>query len=419
MNLLMKSAYQFRSKLGKAFYELATLVLLHATIGNRLQFDRPRNQEVDKQYRKVMRRLSSCKRQFIKNSLDCNISTWALAPVNHAELIPYKPHRRGICLSRRGLKDEFTAHDPVTIYRKRPEVDLELIGSSFKDIFSIEDAKDVVEQEDWLQFWEQALICRLFFNQCFDKDGVVIRVEEHEGDPAWMSDSDFLRPIAKFIVGMNNAHSTEKLWKPIMNLGPSDRYFIESFLSWFFLFGFERDHNENFMAVWKLLLNDFINSDCWYLNRSSGQWHEIYEVWASLLGIYPRVTFSYAERHQDAINEMKDCYFQWAKDRLSSDAYSTMYFSELLKNPVARLIRLDAITWIRDAANKGNKWWWKEEGLIGSLAELLSVAWEQHKAEYAKDREAHSSFRELLQLLVNKQHPVAIDLQARLGEEKV
>lgn len=420
MNLLMKSAYQLRYKLGKAFYELVNLVVLHATVGNRLQFQfRPRTKEVTKQYRKIIKRLSSYKRKFVKSSLGCNISSWAAAPVNGAELLPYRPRRRGFRISGSGLDDELAAYDTVTIYRKRPEVDLQLIGSSFKDIFSIEDAKYVVEQEDWLQFWEQALICRLAFNQCFDKDGVVITVEEHESDPTWMSDSNLLQPIAKFIVGMNDTRRTEKLWKPIMNLGPSDHYFIESFLSWFFHFGFERDHNETFMAVWKLLLNDFSNSNRWYLNRSSRQWHEIYEVWASLLGIYPRVNFSYADRHQNAINAMKDYYFQWAKNRLSSDAYSTMYFSELLKKPVAHLIRLDAIAWIKDAANKGSEWWWKEEGLVGSLAELLSITWEHHKAEYAKNREAHSSFRELLQLLVSKQHPVAIDLQARLGEEKL
>lgn len=38
MDLLVKSAYQLRSKLGQAFYQLVSLVLLHATVGNRLQF---------------------------------------------------------------------------------------------------------------------------------------------------------------------------------------------------------------------------------------------------------------------------------------------------------------------------------------------------------------------------------------------
>ena len=96
---------------------------------------------------------------------------------------------------------------------------------------------------------------------------------------------------------------------------------------------------------------------------------------------------------------------------------ATMYFSELLKKPVANLIRLEAIIWIKDAANKANKSWWKEEGLVGSLAELLSFSWEHHKTEYAKDRKADLGFKELLQLLVNRQHPVAIDLQARIAEK--
>ncbi|MFZ0034371.1 MAG: hypothetical protein WAK60_05225 [Sedimentisphaerales bacterium] len=187
-------------------------------------------------------------------------------------------------------------------------------------------------------------------------------------------------------------------------------------MSWFFLFGFEIDHDESFIAVWKELLDNFNNSDRWYSNKSSTQGHNIYEIWQYLLGINPRVYFSYNESHQEAINEMKAYYFQWAKDNLSLDAYSTMYFSEFLKKPVARLIRLEAIIWIKDAANKASGWWWKEEGLVGSLAELLSFSWEHHKAEYARNKKTEAGFKELLRLLVNKQHPVAIDLQTRLAE---
>jgi hypothetical protein len=215
---------------------------------------------------------------------------------------------------------------------------------------------------------------------------------------------------------MKNTNLAKKLWKPIMDLGPSDHYFIESFLSWFFLFGFEIDYDESFIAVWKELLDDFNNSNRWYLNKSSTQGHNVYEVWQYLLGINPRVHFSYNERHKRTINEMKDYYQQWAKDNLALDAYSTMYFSEMLKKPVAELIRLESLAWIKEAANKANQWWWKEEGLVASLAELLSFSWERHKAEFSKNKKADFSFKELLQLLVNKQHPVAIDLQARLAE---
>jgi len=417
MNLLMKSAYQLRFKLGKAFYQLVSLVLLHATVGNRLQFQfRPDTKEVIKHYKKTMKKIASYKKQFVKNSLGCNISTWGSAVVNGTELIPYKPHRRGIRIPIKGIHKELAEDDTGTFYRKRPEVDLQLIGNSFKDIFSIEDAKDVSEQTAWLQFWEQSLICRLAFNQCFDENGVIINIDEHEGEPSWMSDSELLQPIAKFIIRMKNTNLAKRLWKPIMNLGPSDHYFIESFLSWFFLFGFEIDYDESFITVWKELLDDFNNSDRWYSNKSSTQGHNIYEIWQYLLGINPRVHFSYNERHQEAINEMKAYYFQWAKDNLSLDAYSTMYFSEFLKKPVAHLIRLEAIIWIKDAANKASDWWWKKEGLVGSLAELLSFSWEHHKAEYARNKKADSGFKELLQLLVNKQHPVAIDLQTRLAE---
>lgn len=417
MNLLMKSAYQLRFKLGKAFYQLVSLVLLHVTVGNSLQFHfRPDTKEVMKHYKKTKKKISSYKKQFIKNSLDCNMPTWASDIVNGAELIPYKPHRRGIRIAIKGIHEELAEDDIGAFYRKRPEVDLELIGNSFKDVFSIEDAKDALEQTTWLQFWEQLLVCRLAFNQCFNENGVIINVDEHEGDVPWRSDSELLQPIAKFIIGMRNTSLAGRLWKPIMNLGPGDHYFIESFLDWFFAFGFEKNHDENFMVVWKDILAFFNESDQWYANRSSTQWRNIDKVWQSLLCISLRVHFGNSERHQEAINEMKDCYCQWAKDNLSSDAYSTMYFSEFLKKPVANLIRLEAIMWIKDAANKANKWWWKEKGLVGSLAELLSFSWEHHKAEFARNKEADSGFKELLQLLVNKQHPVAIDLQARLAE---
>ena len=52
---------------------------------------------------------------------------------------------------------------------------------------------------------------------------------------------------------------------------------------------------------------------------------------------------------------------------------------------------------------------------MGSLAELLSFSWGQHRIEFAKNMEYDLGFKELLQLLVDKQHPVAIDLQVRLA----
>jgi len=89
-----------------------------------------------------------------------------------------------------------------------------------------------------------------------------------------------------------------------------------------------------------------------------------------------------------------------------------------LKKPVANLIRLEAILWIKNAANKASDRWWKEKNLVGSLAEFLALSWEHHKTEFASNREADLAFKQLLQLLVNKQHPVAIDLQARIAEKE-
>ena len=417
MSLLMKSSYQLRSKLGNSFFQLVNLVLLHATIGNQLRrYFEPDTKESNKEYKKKAKQIRACKKRFVNGTLSYDVSTWALDLINKTELISFQPRRGGIRIRPKGIDSNLHENDLQHIYRKRPNVDLLLISSSFKDIFSIEDAKDVSEQIVWLQFWEQALNCRLAFIRCFDEKGDVLNVDEYEAEPCWMSDDELLPQIAKFVVRLKNSEDASRLWKPIMELGPSAHYFIEYFLSWFFLFGFGKDYDEGFITVWKDILEYFNSSKLWYLNKTTMQGHHIYEVWQYLLGINPRVHFSYNERHQKTIKEMADYYQQWAKDNLALDTYATMYFSELLRKPVANLIRLEAIIWIKDAANKASEWWWKEEGLLGSLAELLSISWEEHKMELAKNKNIDMGFKELLQLLVNKQHPVAIDLQARLVE---
>lgn len=421
MALLMISAYQLRDKLGESFYQLVYLVLYHAIIGNPLHFYfEPNVEEENKRRKQIIKKLQTYKKQFVKKTIALDLSSWGTVCVEKAELIPYEPHRRGV-LSIGGKSHDAETKNKQLFFRKRPEIDLELLSVSFGQIFCFEDVKGKSDLNEWLQFWGQILVCRLAFNQLFDENGVVVRSQDHDSDPGWGSDSPLLQAVAKFISRIENPQLARKLWKPILDLGPSDHNFIDSFLSWFFFYGFEFDCSETFIAVWKEIFDEVCTADHWSSEKYSRQWHNIGEVWESLLIIKDGVVhrFSKNESHCQAVYKMKEYYYKWVQKKLFKDTYSSIYYLIFLKQPIARMIRLESLLWMSEIIENPQDYWRDEKRLFESVSEYLSFLWENHKEELIKTDSFNSSYQKLLQFLVNEQNPMAIDLQTRMAEEKM
>jgi len=148
--------------------------------------------------------------------------------------------------------------------------------------------------------------------------------------------------------------------------------------------------------------------------RKSPYWSDAGSLLRCLLGIEMLSLDCWGEQRKDVVASMKAHYEHWAGEQLS-DEYSVRLFARWLRVPAAKQIRLEAIEWIGDAAKDADEYWWRDNNLRNELALLVDHSWQHDKQEISRGGKAKAAFLALLKMLVDKQHPLAIDLQERIA----
>jgi hypothetical protein len=141
-------------------------------------------------------------------------------------------------------------------------------------------------------------------------------------------------------------------------------------------------------------------------------------LWRSLLGF---------NRHSDAevwtealrprLRGLESRLASWARDHLFN-VVNVEAFAYVLAKPAAADIVLPGLGWLHDAAVANERFWgWggQKGRADDAILSLLAHVWEHAREPVRRDESAFSAFRGLLESLVSRQFPPALELADRVG----
>ena len=152
---------------------------------------------------------------FMRGSLPATVPSWANLTVPE---FPPEPPAHG---RRRRRQD-------------RVEFDLECVKSMFSWLPSLDEAHNDNERAEWISFWHEAvtcIVCRL---------GNKLKNNEKVNGTPYPWDYWVLDGTARTITEMEAHEGRRTLWEPILALGSSAHYWVETFLRYWFLHGLEQ-----------------------------------------------------------------------------------------------------------------------------------------------------------------------------------
>ena len=159
---------------------------------------------------------------------------------------------------------------------------------------------------------------------------------------------------------------------------------------------------------------DLAESSKQWTAESGRYWFDVRTFWQYLIGIGGFAARKWTRDHRPIVSRMSEYYARWAARHLPDDR-SALLFLLWLEGPAAAPIRASAAVWIRDAAQEADDYWWKEDGLQDAMAAFTDACWREQRGELADRPDADFAFKQIVRMLADRQHPLAMDLQDRIA----
>lgn len=206
----------------------------------------------------------------------------------------------------------------------------------------------------------------------------------------------------------------KQYWQPVMDLGIAAHYWVDSFVSSFFITGATTAGSpERFQRRWQPLMEYALSSIVW--QKQGYRDYRRSRTMSDVMGLRTGASYIGELAYAGVITSLKDHYQQWSTLWLH-DNESANAFAAFLSRPSAGMILADGIIWLSAAVAEYSKYDWREDGLTSNLALALQRAWKDNRSDVVKDGPFRDAFFALLSLLVQKQDEVAVVLQREVVE---
>ncbi|MFA6239727.1 MAG: hypothetical protein WC655_02285 [Candidatus Hydrogenedentales bacterium] len=343
------------------------------------------------------------RQEYVEPFVDCSLSTdfagWGYDAIKNGRRTPSEGKRR-----RRRPSEK------LGLYRVEPAIHIHTLSTAFCGIMMPEQANDADEMSKWTTFWLQALECDLADMRTFDEKGKLARIPHAEECRLRQDDLS-----ATFVQLMLQCPCDEAqlFWKPILDLGPPARVWLEYFLGDFLEFGLSCVPTDTFLNTWRAMIAYASESKMWA--NTEFTWWAHHELWQHLLGFSLQKHRLWKREHAGIVVAMRDIFRELVPQKLDSNRWASS-FIYWLRTPAAAPLRVEAIAWIlQNAETAGDYWWMGHDNLEDDLSEVLAICWEENRSEVLADSRTLLGFRRLLAILVNRHNCQAMDLQSRMA----
>jgi hypothetical protein len=307
------------------------------------------------------------------------------------------------------FKDIDAHFDQFQWAKNRSLLDMEYVQITHSWLEHLADAKSEIERQTWINFWHQAL------------DTILIRAIPQKGQYGNDDSVDFpnatelwvLKCTALLLVQLNESENPRAFWEPILSLSPGGRWFDHQWIN-YFLQPWHRNAlqlnpvPQEYVATSVAMLEFAVEQV--HMNAA---WVRYEEPWLSLIGVDSSTREYWKPRHKDTVSVLRDVFLTWANFALVKSRCIAP-FAYFLTRDAAESIRIDGLEALKASIVK-------HPGIVedvenqNALATLLNVVWKEHESFLRGQNSQLEMFQEILRTLINRNHPLALELLSRMA----
>jgi hypothetical protein len=233
---------------------------------------------------------------------------------------------------------------------------------------------------------------------------------------AYDFDTWILARVVEFIAQENSVEVARTFYRPIIELGPPARYWVEDFLQAWITRGLEisTDH-ATFSRVWADMVGYAMSLPGWQPDQGN-YWSRAESIVVDLMGLRDMQTAVLGQaKYRAVVSAMAPTFEQWAAQWLKY-GYVAAWFSRFLPTESGQLLLASGITLLADRVSSFRENDWHDYHLGPLLTDALAACWTLLRSEIESQPALRQSFLRILTELCARQIPEALHLRNKFSE---
>jgi hypothetical protein len=238
---------------------------------------------------------------------------------------------------------------------------------------------------------------------------------EIEGTP-YEFDRWVLARVAEFISRKNSVETARLFYRPILDLGPTAKYWVNDFLRSWLTVGIQISNDlDAFARIWQDMLDYAETLPAWQPGEAN-YWSRAEGLAVNLMGLNESSIALLGEaKYKSLVISMAPAFERWGS-RWLKYASAAGWFAYFMRAESGRALLTQGVKQLAAVAESFHDREWRHNNLGGLLTEVLSSCWKYLQKDVEKDAFLRAAFLRVLAVLSARQIPEALHLRAKVSE---
>jgi hypothetical protein len=408
----MCTAYSVRNRLAERFNELVSVVVLWSALR------RAATRESGYQANRAL--LAKYKgtlfRRYIEGKLKAALIPLAKADSLGRSLVERISRRSASMGMRRVTQAQRESmrsqRRDRKLYRELPALDSEVLQHGFVFLYAM--LREPISDE------EQTL--RRYIRELYDLEMRTLpRPEPGQDDfeiegTAYDFDIWVMARVAEFMAHSNSVEIARTFYRPILELGPVARYWVEDFLQAWISTGLEMSADlVTFSKIWDDMVQYAMTLPAWQPSERN-YWCRAESLAVDLMGLREaQASVLGAAKYKSVVSAMAPAFERWASQWLKYGSVAS-WFAHFLPTESGQLLLASGTKQLAGVVSSFEDRDWHDHGLGGLFTEAISACWKHLHNEVESQPDLRKAFLNILTELCARQVPEALHLRNKVSE---
>jgi len=233
---------------------------------------------------------------------------------------------------------------------------------------------------------------------------------------AYEFDQWVMERVAEFVARAKSVETARRFYRPILELGPAGKYWVEDFLQSWIVQGVQVSKDQKgYAAIWQDMLAYAETLPAWQPGDGN-YWCRAEGLAVNLMGLSEiGVPVLGDANHKDLVSSMAATFEQWGSRWLKYGA-AAGWFAYFLRTESGQVLLPQGVKQLAKTVSSLADREWQHHDLGALFTEVLSLCWKHRQKDVEKDAELQAAFLNILTVLCARDIPEALHLRTKVSE---